>query len=273
MSGAEIRARYRKGAIFVTYLLRIGLASLLAWPLAEHLARAGGGMADDLALFEPGGLYLLEALRLAAPALQAEFRRTALVILLAAYLGLIPLAGLMWALSQEGRLRWRALLQSSLRPLGSFSLLLGLAIFAYGLLFGLTLLGTLALRAWHSPHALFAQLASLGLMLLAMAFVGIVHDLSRARVVLFGSNALPSLRAALRDFGMRPVFDWGIRFLASVVVFLAAARLVGALGSERVILVGVVHQLALLGFVAARASWLAAAMREVAGRGGAREGA
>lgn len=252
--------------ILALYLIRLLLAWLLAAPVIGHVAEiAGARPSSDLALFEPGGLFLLEAIRLGRPALAAELPRTMWILLAAAYLGLVPLAALMASLTQRGRLRLRELAAASLRPLGAFSLLLGLALSAHAVLGGLTLFVASALfTRLEEQNAALAQAAVLVTALLVAMAIGVAHDLARAHAVLREARVTEAVRAGIAALGARPLLSWALRFVAGAALVAIAAWLSGLLGVKSPIAiagVALVHQTTALGLVALRASWLAAALR------------
>lgn len=271
MREASPRARKRPGMVLVAYLARAILGAFLAFPIAARAASWTSGRKEGAGIFfEPGGLYLLEALRLGRDALADEFQRLAFATLLAGYFGLLPLAALLFALSRKGPLRLGDLARASIRHLGTFSLLLALALGAYAFVASLALAAVSSLgQALSSP---WPALAVLVVALLAMAAMGIVHDLARAQVVLHEALALPALRAALASFGWRALTAWAARCPASLALLASAAFLVGQLGiaSPRALVATfLVHQLALFGLVSLRASFLAAALRIAGSRGSA----
>lgn len=263
-----LRARERPGMILFAYLARLSIASIVAFPIAAHVASFTGARAtNDLALFEPGGLFLLEALRLGPPLASAEIQRALLALLLSAYLGLLPLAALLWSLSRRGRLNLVDLARASLRPLGTLSLLLGLAVLSYLLLASLAFSAVAILPANLGEP--LRTIARAGIVLLALgnaAVLGVVHDLARAHAVRSESSALDSLRRGFASFGARPLIAWGWRFLAKVAIVGIAAWAafhLGVASTKEIVAVAFVHQLAILGLVSLRASWLARALRFV----------
>ena len=96
-----VATRERRRALVAYYGWRLGAAWLLTTPVAAVLegTRIGHLPNGDGAAFEPSGLYLVEMLRLAEPALRASVRNSQWTAIVLCVLGLIPLAWLLEALS------------------------------------------------------------------------------------------------------------------------------------------------------------------------------
>lgn len=257
--------------VLVLYATRLLLALLLALPIAGRAGALSSGHPDgDLVFFEPGGLYLLEALRLGRFTLPSELARIAALSVLAAYLGLLPLAASLHALAHPGKLRLWPLLQRSLPAMGTLSLLLGLALASHALLATLALaIVSLSGAALDTREGLLTLGGILAATLLLATGIGVLHDLARAEAVARDARAFDAIRAALRTFGARPWLAWAGRTALGLGLVALSASVVGSIGVERnlaLVAVAIVHQLTVLALVALRFSWLAFAMRALAGR-------
>jgi hypothetical protein len=275
---AEIRVRKRLGAVLFVYLTRLLAALLVAMPLSGAIAATGVGQfpAADAILFAPGGTYLVEALRLAAPMLGAFAQSHALLALVAGALGLIPLAALLVALCHAGRLRLTDWAARTTEHLPSFVFLSGLTlatqaavIFLFSVL-GASFRGTLQARFSERN----ADLAVVALLLVGIACVlglGIVHDVARSACVRHCVGARRALAIALRvtrTHTRRALVGWLLPASAALVLVGAAAALVAALRVEvpstlRLAGVVIVHQVVAFAIVLLRASWLCRALRLV----------
>lgn len=263
---SQVRARHRPGWVLALYATRLLVGVVLAWPLGARAAElASGHPAGDLVFFQPGGLYLLEALRVSRAAIPHEIARAAAIVVLASYLGLFPLAAALSALADRGRSKLRTRLSSSLQVMGTLSLLLGLALASYAVLTSAALAAlSLAVASLGTGAGLPSAAIVLGASLFLASCVGVVHDLARADAVVRGSRALAALGAAWEAFGARPWLDWSVRGALSLALVAASAWAVGAIGVEAraaLFAVALIHQLTLLAVVGLRFSWLAAAIR------------
>ncbi|MCC6555359.1 MAG: hypothetical protein IT372_20555, partial [Polyangiaceae bacterium] len=121
----------RPGAVALYFAYRAVAALLIAAPVTALVGEAVGAYpAGDAVLFEPGALMLLEIARLAriaAPALAAQIGAGALI---AAALGLIPLAALLVALGRPGPLGAALVGARVARSLGPLVMLWGVAALA-----------------------------------------------------------------------------------------------------------------------------------------------
>lgn len=261
----------RPGAVALYFAYRAVAALLIAAPVTALVGEAVGAYpAGDAVLFEPGALMLLEIARLAriaAPALAAQIGAGALI---AAALGLIPLAALLVALGRPGPLGAALVGARVARSLGPLVMLWGVAalaeVAAAGLLalLGSKLVAALALsrRADDVARAVVILAA-----LLAAGAVAVVHDLGRIAVVHeergFYAAAVRALAVA-RAAPAGAVWACAWRASLGLAAIAGAGWAAGALGVStggRVALAFVVHHAGLAAAAFLRASWLAAAIR------------
>ncbi|HEX9294758.1 MAG TPA: hypothetical protein VF881_02955 [Polyangiaceae bacterium] len=274
MSARWLRAPARRlGVVVVVYLVHLGLALGFAWPVANLLGDPTlSHPRGDLVLFEPGGLYLVEVLRLGRASLTSAARGMTFAALATLYVGLLPLGALLHALASAKRLTAAELVAAGARSFGPLSLLLGLSLVATALACVVPL-GAGGLLEVKLKTALgdrgsdMAQAALWAVALALAAVIGVIHDLARAAAV---SRALPGLAAArigaeaFADHPIRGLTGWGVRGFTGVglVVLLAwAATHVGVETSLRFAAVTALHQLAAFALVYLRADWLAEAIR------------
>jgi hypothetical protein len=273
------RVRERAGAVLFVWALQLLAAALIAAPVAG--AFAGTGVAahphGDRVLFEPGGVLLIESLRLGAGALLGALRASLLELVVLAVAGIVPLAALLLALATRERLRIGAWLGAAVAHFPAFVLIGGASWLVRAVLVVLSLLawGALDDGLGSALGERGADLAGLGGLLFAailLAAVGITADLARAASVRERARALPAIAAGLRSFVSRPLaaaVSWLIPAVWSVAIVAAAALAVGALrlelsGSWRVAAALFAHQAAVLALVALRALWLSKALELVA---------
>lgn len=269
---SAIRARRRPGVVLGVYGAHLLVASVIAVPFAAIVSqRTAAEPSSDLSLFEPGGLFLLEILRLSEKSFGALLQSGLWVAFLAGYLGLLPLAALLHALSRRGRLSLPELAAASVRPLGALSLLLGFALAAYALVLVLavTVSSLLGLQLHDALGDRGGDIAQASILLSGALFVaalGVIHDLARASAVVHDLRALDAVRSGFAAFGPRTFFAWGWRLLASAALVGAGMVFAGRIGvatPRATFVVLCAHQLVAFGLVALRASWLAAAVRQV----------
>ncbi|HEY6558955.1 MAG TPA: hypothetical protein VI072_16845, partial [Polyangiaceae bacterium] len=133
---ARILARRRLGAIALLWASRLCASVLIAWPIADVFRGlgAGRGAERDAALFEPGALFLLEALRLGDTALLSALQTAAFSWCIFSLLLLVPVSALLVAMAHEGRLELGAWLGRALHHVPRFLLLAGLTVLAQALI-------------------------------------------------------------------------------------------------------------------------------------------
>jgi hypothetical protein len=263
----------RIGIVFLVYAMHLALALALAWPVARLVA--DGALAHprgDLVLFEPGATYLVEAFRLQRASLNDVAEASLFAILIASYLGLLPLAGLLHALDHTGKVTFASFAGAAARFFAPFSLLLGLALvttallgfvpLAMGGLLDDKLKSVLNDRNQDIARASFRVIA-----LLAACLVAVVHDLARAATVSRELPALPAAILAARVFRASPwraLGAWGGRGAAGILLVLAAGYVtyrVGVTTGWRFAVVALLHQAVAFCLVLLRARWLSAALR------------
>ncbi|MDC0745869.1 hypothetical protein [Polyangium mundeleinium] len=266
-------ARKRPGVVLLVYAFRLVAAFLLAWPFAVTLGGAVSGYPrGDAVLFDQGGLLLLEALRRSTGALRPSSASTLLLFVLVCFVSLLPLGALLGALGAKGRVAARDLGAWALRPLGTFSLLLGAAALIEALLGGVMIaIGnafarrqTIDLRAADQVRVGFVAAA-----IILVLLVSVFHDIARAAAVRGELGMRASIKrafAAVRSAPLALLAGWFWR-AALGAVFLGAAVVLGSrIGVERkaqVFAAFLVHQASVLAVLFLRASWLAAALRHV----------
>jgi hypothetical protein len=265
----------RLDVAFAVYLLHAAVALTIAWPLSRILADPVMAYPrGDRLLFDPGGLYLVEALRLTRSDLTYAAEGMSFGALLALYLGLLPLGALIRSLGAEQKLTPPALMAHGVRFFGPMSLLLGLSLVIMALACGVPIVigslldtkirASLGDRGGDLVEAAF-YLVALGV----LAVIGVVHDLARTAAV---TRELPALQAAragartLRAWPAEAFGGWALRGLLALLLVTAAARTTTLIGIEtnaKLVAVALVHQAAALALVFLRADWLALATRLV----------
>jgi hypothetical protein len=259
--------------LFGAWLVAAPVAAVLASNLA-HLPRG------DAALFEPGGGYLLEALRLSRTGLISTLRTSIWAGVLLGGLTLAPLCALMISLSHSGGLRSRAWAGATAAQLPAFILLSGLTLLGQaGVAVALGLTATVA-HGWlqGSFDARLADLLllpALALGLLLVVALGIGQDLARAALIRHRATVTEAVLLAWRAARLRPLktlVDWMTPAVWGLAVVVGAAIVSSGLDVARpeqwrTMAVLLTHQLASLALVGLRANWLARALRLVDPRG------
>ncbi len=272
----EIRARRRPFVILSVAALRLLAGFCLAWPLSTLVASTGVGLRPegDRALFESGGYFLLEVLRLRGSELAATAHGLLPVVALGLLLTAVGNAVLLVALNLRDRLRLPDLLARAGQRVPALALLgVGTAL-AQGALIVAGALASDALPAsLTQPVRTTLQQAALWLLVgLLVSALGGFSDVVKASLVRHESRLTEALARALRCLRHRPIrasFGWLPWAALFVGAALAAAQLselcdVSRPGAWRVAAVFLVHQLVILTAVAARAAWYARALRLVA---------
>lgn len=264
-------AHHRLGVLAALYGYRLFASLVLSIPIAVTVQSVlGDHPRGDLLLFDDGGLHLLELLRMGRHVLGGAAVLVALGVVATSILGLVPLAGVLVAMGSRGRWPVGALLARSARPFGSLVLLYGIALFCQVVLAGF--FGFLALMVVRGltdmgPTRDVVMLASGLVPVFIVIALGLVHDLTRVQIVCRHHGLIQALRRALRATVRRPgalLAAWSTRALAALAALFCGmmiARLLGVDESGSFVMGAAVHQVVLLFAVAARVSWLAAAMR------------
>ena len=270
--GARIAAYRRPGVVALLYVYRAVAGLIIALPLSLAVSRVVGKTPrGDAELFDPGGMMLLETLRLIEPSAMPLGFQAAVSVVLVGFFGLVPLAMILESLSMEGRLRWGTLVQRAFRRLGTLSLLFGIAVAAEA---GATALfvtigdKTLDRVAWSdSRHRDIAHVILWTAGLSIFILVGIIHDLSRVMVVRKHIGLYGGVACALRIFRRRALavlfaYGWrGALALTALGAAIWAAPQIGQESKGELVLLTLMSQAAILVMVYLRVDWLAAAMR------------
>jgi hypothetical protein len=278
----SIRARRHPLAILAVWAWQASLAWLASWPAASLVRAAyGNDPRGDGVLWAPGSHALLDFLWRDAHGVSAVARGAALVLVAGAFGGLVPMTALTVAiagtrtppgggLSDRMAAGWCAL------PAMTFLLVVVTVAQAFALGAGV-FAGELAEGWTHirlgEAHAQELGV-TLGLPFLALATaIGVTHDLARAAVVRHALGGMRALVLGATEFVAAPIslgWSWAWRAMASLVPVLVvggAADRLGGRGGPALVLLALLHQGVALGRVALRASWLARAVRRVAGGG------
>lgn len=273
---AAIRARRRPGAIALVWLWRAVAAWLAAGPVAAALL--SGGVTSlphgDAALFEPGGLVLIEAVRSGSRALRLALHQAAWTFVLMGILGLVPLSLLLVALAHDGKLRAGAWASRAVEHVPALIFVAGFTVLVQGLVALVFALVTWLVRSLVDGHldVRATDLVTLGVAALGVVvvlLVGVYADLARATLVQHRMRAREALVAAAGVFRRRALAafaGWLVPALWSIAAVIAAAMAVDALHVERTQLwrvgaVVLVHQTVAVALVGLRAVWLAQALR------------
>jgi hypothetical protein len=262
-------AHKRLGMVALLYVYRAIAALLIATPAALLAGSILSGYPrGDAELFDPGGVMLLEAARLARRSLTPLVLQGGLGALVAALVGLLPFAALVAALGHDGKLSARFLAARAVAPVGPLALLWGSALLAQVVVVGLVVLVGERLLAQAGLDLLREDLVRLGIVgigLILAVGLGVLHDLARVIAVLEGrgfySSAARALLVMERAYP-RALWAYVWRGALAIAALSAAGWVSHRIGLSRSLgLVAVVSQVSVLLAVFLRASWLAAAIR------------
>jgi len=266
------------GPVLALWAARCLGAWVVAGPVAavltaglEHQPRT------DAVLFDPGGAYLLETIRLHRDALAINAQHAVWAALTVGALCLLPLTALVVALARRGGRPDESWLHRTAHHVPGFALLAGLTVLAQvavGSLVAVVALGARQSLALHlGQRCGDSSLLGLGgLAVTLIVFIGVVQDLARAASVRHDCGVVDSIRTATGVALAHPGqigIAWLTPAIWSTVLVLAAMMVtrscrLDAPGDWRwAVLIGV-HQLAALGMAALRATWLARAVAFVA---------
>ena len=279
LANEAMRARRRPAAILLVWAYESVLALLIGWPIAA-IARAAyaGNPRGDAPLWDPGGRELLDFLWSARAAAPAVLAITALVVFIAAILGLIPIGALLASITFVTRDKRpphpHQALARAVRAFWPMLLLLLLVLAFQGLILGI---GTVIAGATTSAlvnGAGDARADQVGWLVLALfimliAAIGVAHDLARAALIRFRLGALGALHVGaktLRRSFFTTLWSWAWRGFAGLVMMAigsAFAERIGGRGGAALVALFALHQLIVAFRVALRASWLAKAARTV----------
>ncbi|WP_437801445.1 hypothetical protein [Sorangium sp. So ce693] len=264
-------AHERPAAVALYFGYRALASFLVAAPLSVFVAQVVGEYPrGDAILFDPGGLMLGELTRLSAHVAAALAAQLGLGTLLAAALGLLPLAVLLAALSQEGPLSAQDLGGRAARALGPLALLWGVALAAQVAAAALVLLPGTKLCAELPVLPRGRDLAAIAVAaaaLVPVAAIGLLHDVARVAVVgeqrgfyTAVSRGLDALRAA----PLAAAWAYASRGVLAAVALAGGAWVVHLAGVSTGLRVAAALAVQLAAFAVAaylRASWLTAALR------------
>lgn len=267
----HLRPRSSLGYVhLINWLSRVVLGWLVALPLISAAGASGIALLPqaDRALFEAGGLWLVELAFRETHALLAGLRAS-LILGLAALLLRTPVSALLFTASHEPK---ATLSVAFRRGLGLFPRFVGLSLLELG---GRAVLLVFAMLLAHGLEALprpqnemlaeWPSLATALLGLLLLAALSIFFESCRAV-----SAALPKLRlggtfAAAARSTREHAFEWAGSSALYVgvyaLVLATSARAVEALdvgqaGALRVVAVAVVHLAVLLGLCWLQGAWV-----------------
>ncbi len=284
----DIRARRAPAFVLLVFFWELTWALLVATPVHAWAKRVWGAHPDgDAVLFRPGGRELSLWIASGDDATSVVIRTTVILLVAGVVIGQIPLGALVASLVR--RVRAAQALAVGVR---AWLPLLGVLVLAgaiEGMLLALGLFGASALDAalrdrLGDARAFGVRLAVFGLFVIFAAIVGVIADLARVAIGRHVAERDPDaepesgltvlrigIRAALatsrRALG-RALLAWGWRAalgLALLALGMAAGSLAGSSGGATLFAVFVAHQAVVLVRTALRASWLANALRLVAG--------
>ena len=259
----------RPGLVLLVAAYRLLAGLLVATPIAALFnATVSGYPRGDAELFDPGGLMLLEALRLGARGLPATLTGAGLPALVAVFVGLVPLAALIAGLSRSGPLSRAFLARAATFRVGTLALLWGVSLAAQILLavlvvlLGGKLIDVARFTAKNEDLAYLALAAITGLVVIA---AGLLRDLAAVAAVADGDRFYVSNARALLTVLRRPgrvLGAYAPRALLALGLLIAAFALAPPRG-EALGAAFALHEGAIVLGVFLRASWLAAAIRLV----------
>jgi hypothetical protein len=256
----------RYDVVLACWAYRSIAAAALALPGAVAVgALVGDRTGGDAALFEQGGLLLVECARLLRPVAAPARPLLALCALALALGWLVPFGAQVLAEGSARRLGLGALLLRAAARLPALVVLMGATWLAQALVLVAGWVG--ARRVGHAfGLEMVSDLARLGALAAAGALawcIAVTHDVARALVLERGLGPVRALGASLALVRAAPfalAAAAGGRTALAVALFLAAGAV--TLGARAPLAVVVAApQLALFGFVLLRASWLGALHR------------
>lgn len=255
----------------------LGFGALVGLAFAAPLAAALGGVTGayprgDLELLDPGGVMLVEGARRLGAQMAAVGAAWIVLAALALPLGVLVLAFVTALYAAPQRLGPMRALVRAARSLPAFVVVGVVALIAYAVVGGLIMMGGGAVvrSSWPEPPAReIARFGLLALLVPAAAAVGVLHDLTRAAVVVGPLRAYAAMRLGLRTarrFAGRAAWAYAWRTVLGLAA-LAAATWAGARLGQRsagaLLATAFVHQLGLAAVAWLRLSWLSKAARLV----------
>ena len=268
------RVRITKTALIVLSSYRVAAALVIAYPAARSLGALGAASLPDgdLALFQPGGMFLLETLRLGARTLSASAESATVVAIAFATIGLLPLAAALADMVAPGSTRaerWglAATRAPTLLFLRGATFLVQVVVAV-----GTRILMVAAASLTESfPDERVTDLVPLAVGLaglVAVFVVGVTEDVARARVVRLGASGVEAARDACEAVIRAPASvlpgflgpALGSAFVIAAVAWLAGLIDVSRPGSLRIAGVFAAHQVAVVAIVALRLRALGVAL-------------
>ena len=269
-------ARRRLGLVATLYAYRALAGLVITLPAVASIGIATSHYPRRQAeLFDDGGVMLLESLRLSRRALPAVLWSGGAITILAAAVGLLPLAALITGLGRSGRVSGAFLLARAWSHAGTLALIFGLGLAMQIVVSSILLLlgGKLIdVTRLVPPREDFAFLALLTLIFALVSVIGVLRDLAYVAAVHGNHGLYDATARALRTWISRPLrstFAWAWRAAVGLACLAIAAWLAPPArdATTAAIALGfVLHQAALAASAFTRASWLAAAMRTLAPR-------
>jgi hypothetical protein len=263
----------RPGVVFVMYAYRLVVALLVATPFALMFGAAVGGYPrGDAVLFDEGGLLFVEAIRRSNSAIPPIVASALVLLAVASFASIVPLAALIGALATKGRIKARDVGAFALRPVGTFALLFGAVAFVQAIVFAIFsgIGGAISRRpSFDAPSADRVKLGFTIVALIVVLLIGVFHDLARVAVVRDELRFRAALRRGwqtIKKSHVHVLGAWGVRAILGAIVIYAALSVVSRLGVDskaKVALGFLVYQASIILALFLRASWFASAIRHV----------
>jgi hypothetical protein len=255
---------------------RAAFATLAAMPLSVLATNVvGDHPRGDAVLWDPGGLWLVEAVRVAGPALRALVPYGSLFIVLAAFGWLLPLGALIASCGAGTEtLAWRQLLGRAAVRFPTLALIFGATLLLQAVTLALAtvcgnLLAGMANDQAHGGDALRVAGPAFGLFLAWLIALG--QDVLRVPLVQRSqslyqgvSTSWMLLRDSARPLLVAAAWRTALAWLAFLLAGVAAAGLTGG-AADRLPLVVALHLLPVAVFVWLRGSWFSWLSERLAG--------
>jgi hypothetical protein len=260
--------------VAVLWAFRVAAGAAVAYPAVRALGTLGPSTSPDgdRILFAPGGLHLVEAIRLGGKAIGASVESASVVAVLLSMVALLPLAVALGALIEPAA-GLPGLIGRALARLPVLLVLGGATVLVQALVsLGTSLVVSDLSDALGSlTSELRADLWLTGVVAAGWALVltvGIVQDLGRAAIMRHGCGLGSALTTAIEVLAGRPLSvlrGWGGPAAGAGLVIATAAWGTGAIdvsraGGGRVAAVLLLHQIATLTLAALRVRWLGTAL-------------
>jgi hypothetical protein len=252
--------------VLLVAALQLGAAILVSAPWSFGLQNGSAARLPDAdrALLEPGGLFLVEWLRLDANQLLAAVEASALLGVLVSFALLVPLAWLLSGLSSGDRFRYAEHAPLAFRWLPRFGLLFGLTGLTQAVLVGLVVVAWSSSAAELDPEGQpWLLMFCAGIALVAWTLPNLLQDLARAGVVERDLPVRGALLQALRTLLGRPLatlLDYLIpAALRALTVFLSLKVTLWLTALDGRYVLGtrfVIHQVCIVLMLVLRAVWL-----------------